>query len=260
MKFPATLLVAVFILVGGSRLSAQDAAATQGSPGPTSQEIPSASEIWPGRQVSLAQVKDTFFAYVLGIVLTGLDVDLDNPHMRAILTEFQTKLKFPFDLVSRVVQHNDMDSGSRTISLVFKGDVVIPIPYSFLGYHPGTLRSTEHLNFRVLRSAYLNPHDPSIYTPVYDLTLADGQVFIDIDDWLVYLLSNVLDKLDVRHIVFFHYEDKWVGLVEGRGRIFGRDMREYFDFTNNKIIYPVSDRLDAIGLSFIKASPPLRDR
>jgi len=260
MKLPAPLFVAGLILVGGSRLCAQEAPAPQSSPGPVEQATPPANEIRPGRQVSLSHVKDTFFAYVLGIVMTGLDVDIDNPHMRAILTEFQTKLKFPFDFVRRVVQSNDLDRGSREITLTFKGDIAIPIPYSFLGYHPGTLRSTERLNFRVLRSSYVDPQDPNTYTPVYDLTLANGRVLIDIDDWLVYVLSNLLDKLDVRHIVFFCYEGKWVGLVEGRGRVFSKEMREYFDFTNNRIIYPVSDRLDAIGLSFIKASPALVDR
>jgi len=211
----------------------------------------------PGRQVSLSPVKDTFFAYVLGIVLTGVEVDIDNAQMRDVLREFQSRLKFPFDLVNRVVQHNEEDTGARTISLIFNGDVIIPIPFSFLGYHPGTLRSTERLNFRVIRSSYTDPADPRVYTPVYDLTLADGSVLIDIDDWLVYLLWKVLDKLEVRHIVFFSYQGDWIGLVEGKGKLFNRNMREYFDFTNNRIIYPIPDKLDAMGLGFINASPSL---
>ena len=135
--------------------------------------------------------------------------------------------------------------------------MIIPIPFSFLGYHPGTLRSTERLNFRVTRTSYTDPLIPRVYTPVYDLTLADGSVLIDIDDWLVYLLWKVLDKLEVRHIVFFSYQGAWIGLVEGKGKVFRRDMREYFDFTNNKIIYPIPDKLDAMGQGFIKASPSL---
>ncbi|HUI70958.1 MAG TPA: hypothetical protein VL354_10605 [Spirochaetia bacterium] len=227
---------------------------------PEAQEAPAPSAMRPGRQISLTHVKDTFFSYVLGIVLTGRDVDIDNTQMRDILTEFQTKLKFPFDLVHRVMQRNDMDNGDRTISIVFSGDVIIPIPFSFLGYHPGTLRSTQTVNFRVLRSSYTDPQYPSVYTPVYDLTLAQGDILIDIDDWLVYLLSNVLDKLQVRHIVFFSYDGVWIGLLEGEGKVFHRDMREYFDFTNNKIIYPIPEKLDAMGKAFIGASPSLVSR
>jgi hypothetical protein len=199
-------------------------------------------------------VRDTFFAYALGIVMTGLEVDIDNAQMRDILTEFQTKLKLPFDLVTRVIQQDQADTGARTISLIFNGDVAIPIPYSFLGYHPGMLRSTEVLNFRVTRTSYIDPRNPLVYTPVYELTLTDGSVLLDIDDWLVYLLNRVIDKLQIRHIVFFSYEGKWIGLVEGRGRLFGRDMRVYFDFTHNKIIYPVPDELDLMGHGFITVS------
>jgi len=207
----------------------------------------------PGREISLSQVKDTFFAYVLGIVLTGTDVDIDNAQMRGILQEFQTKLKFPFDLVSRVIQHAERDTDQRSISLIFTNPVAIPIPYSFLGYHPGVLRSTQELNFHVTRWSYIDPRDQSVYTPVYDLALADGTVVIDIDDWLVYLLDKVLDKLEVRHIVFFSYQGEWIGLVEGRGRVFNRTMREYFSFTSNRIVYPVPDSLDAMGRGFTTA-------
>jgi hypothetical protein len=226
------------------------------SPRPAAQSLGPSAALRPGREISLppSQVKDTFFAYFLGIVLTGTEVDIDNAQMRDILTEFKTQLKFPFDLVSRVIQHSEQDTGERTISLIFNGKVSIPIPYSFLGYHPGMLRSTERLTFNVTRSSYIDPQDPSVYTPVYDLALDDGAVLIDIDDWLVYLLSRVVDKLEVRHIVFFSYHGEWIGLVEGRGRVFSRRMREYFSFTNNRIIYPVPDKLDAMGLGFINAS------
>jgi hypothetical protein len=257
MRLPVMLL-SFLVLAAGPRLFAGD----EPVPGavPAAQASPVSSAMRPGRQISLSKVKDTFFSYVLGIVLTGIDVNIDNAQMRDILTEFQSKLKFPFDLVTRVVQRNDPDDEHRVISLIFNGNVVIPIPFSFLGYHPGTLRSTERLNFRVIRTAYTDPQEPGVYTPVYDLTLADGKVLIDIDDWLVYLLSNVLDKLEVRHIVFFNYRGAWIGLVEGEGKVFKRDMREYFDFTNNKIIYPIPEKLDAMGRAFIHASPALPER
>lgn len=246
MKLSLILLGASLVLASGPRLGAEEVQA-QGSAAP--------SPMRPGRQISVARVKDTFFSYVLGIVFSGMDVDIDNAQMRQILTEFQSKLKFPFDLVTRVVQEDDPGRGHRDISLFFKGkDVVIPIPYSFLGYHPGTLRSTERLNFRVIRSSYSKDGE---YTPVYDLTLVDGSVLIDIDDWLVYLLSNVLDKVQVRHIVFFSYRGNWIGLIEGEGKVFKRDIREYFDFSNNKIVYPIPEQLDAMGRAFVGASPPL---
>jgi hypothetical protein len=210
----------------------------------------------PGREVSLppSQVRDTFFAYVLGIVFEGLEVDIDNAEMREILTEFTSKMDVPFDLITRVIQHNEPETGERTISLVFNGAVVIPIPFSLLGYHPGTIRSTEEVSFRVLRSLYTDPKDPKLSTWVYDLALSDGNVLVDVDDWIVYLLGNIFDKIQVRHIVFFNYDNEWIGLLEGKGKVFGRNMREYFDFTHNGIVFPVPPRLDEIGLDLMKAS------
>ena len=210
----------------------------------------------PGREVSLppSQVRDTFFAYVLGIVLEGLEVDIDNAEMRKILIEFKSKMDVPFDLITRVIQHNGPETGERTISLVFNGAVAIPIPFSLLGYHPGTVRSTEEVSFHVLRTLYADPKDPTFSTWVYDLALSDGNVLIDVDDWIVYILGNVFDKIQVRHIVFFNYDNKWIGLLEGKGKVFGRDMREYFDFTHNGILFPPSARLDEIGAGLMSAS------
>lgn len=254
MKPPAILLCLLLALAVSPSLLAQSPAS------PAAASPVSAAR--PGKEISLppSQVRDTFFAYFLGILMTGLEVDIDNAQMRDILTEFQTKLKFPFDLVTRVIQQDQAGTGARTISLIFNGDVDIPIPYSFLGYHPGMLRSTQVLNFRVTRTSYIDPRNPLVYTPVYDLALSDGSILLDVDDWLVYLLNRIIDKLQVRHIVFFSYQRKWIGLVEGRGRLFGRDMREYFDFTHNRIIYPVPDELDLMGHGFITASDSLADK
>ncbi len=210
----------------------------------------------PGREVSLPpdQVRDTFFAYVLGIVMTGIEVDIDNSQMREILTEFKSKLNVPFDLITRVTQHTDEASGERTISLEFNGDVVIPIPFSILGYHPGTVRSTQQVDFRVTRAAYNDQKDPRNSTLVYDLALSGGSVLIDVDDWIVYILGTVFDKIQIRHIVFFRYDDKWIGLLEGKGKVFGRSMREYFDFTHNGIVFPVPTNLDLLGAGVVSGS------
>jgi len=239
---PALVLTLV-LCAGGAQLA-------------TAQSEDSAPSRRPGREVSLppSEVRDTFFAYVLGIVLRGVEVDIDNAEMRAILTEFKSKLNVPFDLVTRVIQHSDEDSGERTISLFFNGAVDIPIPFSLLGYHPGILRSTEEVDFRVNRSLYTDPKNPTIATLVYDLSLSGGNVLVDVDDWICYLLGNLFDKIEVRHIVFFNYEGKWIGLLEGRGRTWGKNMREYFDFTHNGIIFPVPIRLDAMGAEMVGAA------
>ncbi|HTP58077.1 MAG TPA: hypothetical protein VMM82_04110, partial [Spirochaetia bacterium] len=98
MNLSRLLLVTALVLAAGPRLGAEETSVSGNAP--QAQGAASAAPQRPGRQVSVANVKDTFFSYVLGIVFSGIDVDIDNAQMRQILTEFQSKLKFPFDLVN----------------------------------------------------------------------------------------------------------------------------------------------------------------
>ena len=207
----------------------------------------------PGREISLApsQVKDTFFAYVLGIIQAGIEVDIDNAAMREILTEFKSALKLPFDLVERVTQRTSPETGKRLIGLDFTTDVVIPIPFSLLFYHPGSITSDRSLLFQVNRSTYADPGAPGVPAPVFDLVLIEGRVLVDVDNWLEWLLAAYLEDTWIRHIVFFTWRGDWIGLLEGTGKRTGRQLRAFFDFTKNKILFPDPAELDGIGRSLV---------
>ncbi|MGA2976166.1 MAG: hypothetical protein ABSF77_12715 [Spirochaetia bacterium] len=207
----------------------------------------------PGREVSLppTEVKDTFFAYVLGIIKAGIEVDIDNERMRDILTEFKTALNLPFDLISRVTQHTVAETGERQIGLDFVRNVVIPIPFSLLFYHPGSITADRSLVFQVVRSTYTDPGVPEQPALVFDLVLEQGNILVDIDDWLEVLFSAYLEDTWIRHIVFFTWNGDWIGLLEGNGKRTGRVLRAYFNFTHNKIIFPVPAALDKTGKIFV---------
>ena len=207
----------------------------------------------PGREVSLpqCQVRDTFFAYVLGIISAGIEVDVDGEQMRAILTEFASSLHLPFDLIRSVTQHTDEETGARTIGLDFQGDVSIPIPFSILFYHPGSIVADRSLLFRVDRSLLTDPAGKEAPGPVFDLAITGGSVLVDIDDWLEALFSASLEDTWIRHIVFFTRQGEWIGLLEGTGRATGRDLRAYFNFTKNRIVFPVPPALDRLGKELV---------
>jgi hypothetical protein len=216
---------------------------------PLSAQPPGAATSRPGREISLApsEVKDTFFAYVLGIIRAGVEVDIDNAGMREILTEFKSALNLPFDLVARVTQHTSPETGKRLIGLDFTSDVVIPIPFSLLFYHPGSITADRSLMFEVNRSTYADPGTPGAPAPVFDLVLAGGKVLVDVDNWLEWLLAAYLEDTWIRHIVFFTWRGDWIGLLEGTGRRTGRQLRAFFDFTRNKILFPEPAELSGIG-------------
>ena len=205
----------------------------------------------PGRDISLppTEVRDTFFAYVLGTIRAGVEVDIDNAGMRDILTEFKSTLKLPFDLVTRVTQHTT--DHSTAIGLDFDGDVSIPIPFALLGYHPGNIKSTADLSFGVTKTFYQEPSTSAPPAQVFALTLQQGSVLVDIDDWLEALFPSLLEDTQVHHLIFFVWHGQWVGLLEGQGERDGREMRAYFNFTANRILFPIPAELDRIGRQLV---------
>jgi len=194
-----------------------------------------------------SEVKDTFFAYFLGILSRGMSVDIDNARMREILVEFKSTLDVPFDLITRVTQGPDAETGDQVIGLEFARDVAIPVPFSLLFYHPGSIGASRSLSFDVQRSSWTDPVAGGPAGPAFDLALARGAVLVDIDDWLEALFSAHLEDAWIQHIVFFKWGGDWIGMLEGRGRSTGQTRRAYFDFTENRILFPASDELNRAG-------------
>jgi hypothetical protein len=197
----------------------------------------------PGREVSFSpvEVKDTFFAYVLGIIRAGVEVDIDNAAMREILTEFKSSLSLPFDLISRVSQHTEENGGARRIGIDFSRIVTIPIPFSLLFYHPGSIVASQSVFFA----------ETVAPGPAYELALAEGSILVDVDDWLEVLFATYIEDTWIRHLVFFQWHGDWIGLLEGSGRRTSRQIRAYFDFTKNTIIFPTPAALDAVGKVYV---------
>jgi hypothetical protein len=205
----------------------------------------------PGREVSLpdTEVKDTFFAYMLGIIRAGAEMDIDNEGMRAILVELKSGLNLPFDLISRFSQHKDPESEARAVGLEFQHDVEIPIPFSILWYHPGRITSTRLLSFDVGRFPWADPASPAEPGEAFDLALARGGILVEIDGWVKVLFG--LEDTWIRHVVFFRWHGDWIGMLEGNGRFSDRVKRAYFDFTKNTILFPPPDSLKSAGSELV---------
>jgi hypothetical protein len=206
----------------------------------------------PGRWISLSprEVKDSFFAYVIGIIREGVEVNIDAAGMREVLTEFRTSLDLPFDLIDRVWQRRETDAAEGALGLEFFGDATIPIPFSFLGYHPGWIRASQSVRFREMRFTYDEGRAAGERAPVYRLALEEGLLIVDMDQWLDDLFGDSIDDLPVRNLVFFTWRGEWVGLLHGLGYK-GQPLRAFFNFRRNRIIFPIPAELDARGRSFV---------
>lgn len=214
----------------------------------------------PGREISLpsTEVKDTFFAYAMGIIARGAELELDSAQMRSMFVEFTKAMGVPFDLIARFGQHADAETEQRRITLEFTRDVVIPVPFSLLWYHPGSITATRRVGFDVRRASWTDPdpgHSVPIDDAVYDLVLVDGGIFVDIDDWLEAIFSASLEDAGITHIVFFQWRGDRLGMLAGTAERTRRVLRAYFDFTRNAIVFPVPPSLDSAGRQLVPDGP-----
>ncbi|OHD68009.1 MAG: hypothetical protein A2177_07865 [Spirochaetes bacterium RBG_13_68_11] len=202
----------------------------------------------PGRELILpaSEVKDTFFAWLVGVVDAGRDAELDNAALRDVLTEFRSSIALPFDRISRVRHEAPRPDGYGSLGILFDGDVDIPVPFSLLWYHPGSLRSTRAIRFDERRFASL-PTASSPAEPVYSFRLVEGTMAIDVDKWLDVLLGRIVDDLSIRIVAIARWRGSWRCLIGGTGRE-DRRIIAAFDLVRNTITFPVPSELTRLGL------------
>jgi hypothetical protein len=126
--------------------------------------------------------------------------------------------------------------------LELTGDLDKAMPYSILGYHPGSLRIGENLVFAELAPQDLNlswvQDDQVASLMVTDyrvFALEEGPVLLDADGWLDALLGSGLDDAWIVGFVTAREEGKLVGLGVSLGRD-GRRIYGEFDFTRDAIL------------------------
>jgi hypothetical protein len=203
----------------------------------------------PGRELILppSEVKDTFFAWLVGVVDAGRDASIDNAGLREVLTEFRSTIALPFDRIG-VVRHEapgpDLRGG---LDIEFDGDIDIPVPFSLLWYHPGSLRSTPVVRFEERRFASLPTPGGPAAEPVYSFRLVEGEMVIDIDRWVDVLLGSIADDLRIRIVAIARWRGAWRCLLGGTGRE-DRRIIAAFDLARNTITFPVPHELTRLGL------------
>jgi hypothetical protein len=224
------------------------AAAVAGAQSAPGAQSAAGAPLLPGRELILpaSEVRDTFFAWLVGVVDAGRDAELDNAALREVLTEFRSTIALPFDRISLVRHEAPRPNGYGSLGILFDGLVDIPVPFSLLWYHPGSLRSTRVVRFDERRFASL-PTASGPAEPVYSFRLVEGSMVIDVDAWLDVLLGHVVDDLSIRIVAIARWRGSWRCLIGGTGRE-DRRIIAAFDLLRNTITFPVPKELSRLGL------------
>lgn len=201
--------------------------------------------------ISGPEIREPFFEFLLNMAI-GDSVGLwTGDDLRARVTESERESRFPVETVVSIRRARPEPEARGkypgmsvkavwTLSLTEPQDN--PMPYSILGYHPGSLRVAGVLVFSELGPADLTityeKDDEKIVelmTEVRLFPLEQGFVILDADGWLDALLGAGLDDAWNLGFVIGREEGKLVGLGVSLGRD-GRRIFGEFDFTQDKVL------------------------
>jgi hypothetical protein len=207
----------------------------------------------PGREISLprSEVKDSLLAYAVGVIHAGIEVELDHDFLLNTLSEFKSTTGLPFEKVRLISQRRTPGSPFDTFTVGFLHEMRIPVPFSLLGYHPGMIRSSENVVFVEQRLPLRVLGDGSAIAPLYVFQLREGYAQIDVDDWITFLFSNIIDDITIRALAVFRYERHWFCMLVGTGRK-GQLIAGMLDFRTDRILFPTPAKMRGLAADLLE--------
>jgi hypothetical protein len=209
----------------------------------------------PGREAWLpeSEVKDRFFSYLIGLVQVDTCGILDAGDLEDVLKDFRGQTSIPCEIIRDISRECSDGVGPKEVSIRFSKELQTPVPYSILGYHPGSVSASRTVRFyeweipsKTLR---WSRNDPIDLSQIYVFGIYEGWAVVDIDAWLDTLLGGLLDDTRIVTLVLFKFEGDWHGLAAGYGPS-GEGRSGIFNFSENRILFPTPGPLRILGPYF----------
>ena len=230
----------LFVLLAGSPC----AAAVWGI-GPSGEPV--ASE-W----VLAEGVTDPLFALMLGVVDADLYGLIAQSELDSIV-QANGGTKLPHEVFTRIRRRPLNDGATSYVEFQLSEAVDRPIPYSLLGYNPGSIRASQRIDFLHFeigeRSYLVELDDAEQEIQIEDAELyvvAEGFMEMDFDGWLDRLLGSKLDDMQVKAFLTFRWQDQRFSLGMGLNNK-GRGKTGAFDFVKDETLFPAPKELLVVG-------------
>jgi hypothetical protein len=192
-------------------------------------------------------VKDGGFAVLLGLVESDSYGSLTPDHLSRELARQGTHSRLPWRKLRELRRLPDEPGHSARVEVLFDGPLVMSIPYTILGYHPGSIRAAAECILKEWRLGSVEIALPSGTLSLDDVrafTFRAGRIRMDFDAWLDWLMGSALDDTDVTGIALFRYRGHWIGLALGVNDK-GEPRSGSFDFQDDKVLLPPPTELRA---------------
>jgi hypothetical protein len=221
---------------------------------PASSENP-AHDLLPGSEIILPEeeVKDRFFAYLIGLAEADAYGALGTEDIANALGDFSGKTRVPFELITGIERRRGEPGKPSVVTISFLETLKTPVPYSILGYHPGSVWADTLVTFYEWylpkKSIWAGEGSRITLTKIHVFGTAEGWAVVDIDAWVDKLLGGRLDDTWLIVMALFKYEEAWHGIAAGYGPG-GEGRSGVFNFKTNKILFPTPDELKTLGPYF----------
>ena len=202
-------------------------------------------------EVSGVEIREPFFEFLLGMAEQDSLGTWSGDDLRAQAEISGRPSRFPLDEVVSLERSRPDEAavrkypGARVLAnwtLVMRGKQDHPMPYSIMGYHPGSLRIggvlvLSELAPTDLALAYMEDGERITrwMTEVRIFPLEQGYVVLDADGFLDALLGAGLDDAWALGFVIGREDGRRVGLGVSLGKK-GRRIFGEFDFTQDKVM------------------------
>jgi len=216
----------------------------------------------PLAETDAPEIREPFFAFLLGMVQSDSLGTWTGAELQALAQDMDRPSRFPLqEFVSLSRSRPDSAGAVRYADarvqavwhIVLREALDRPMPYSILGYHPGSLRIAGDIVLSELAAVDMNlsftADDEPVHrtvTGVRVFAIERGYVVLDADGWLDALLGAALDDSWTFGFVVGREEGRLLGLGVSVGRE-GRPIYGEFDFANDKVLVHGRPLLSALS-------------
>lgn len=196
------------------------------------------------------EIRDPFFEFVVAIVESDSLGTWNRDDLLAYVAASGRETKLPIERIVTLSRLPDGLTDRRVVRLELDTALEMPLPYSILGYHPGTL----HVS-RVVATTEIDLHDALLRLPgerdgpvkfwaagVRAMVVSEGHVVLDVDGLVDRLLGKKLDDTWMQGFVLARVanapeseDDGLNGLALGLSRKH-RPLSGSFDFRHDKVL------------------------
>jgi hypothetical protein len=217
-------------------------------------------------------VRDSFLALLVSLVEADVFDSLSHDDIRDGVHVFGRPTRVPVRSIVGIVRRPSLKPFDQSeITLHFRDELHESVPYSILGYHPGSLRASMRVTVREWRLGNQlirwGPRRSDVIrlTDVRLFGVTRGWVMMDMDAWIDKLLGSWIDDMRLVGFALYRWNGVWHGMAfgfdpEGHGRSGNLDFRtDRVHFPNPDELMVAARRFRAMALAYV-GNPELPPR